>query len=944
MATARLLDLHFHSLHSDGTRTPAQLAEALAADGVSVAALTDHNTVSGLAAFRHEAMGRGVAVLSGLELTVRHRGREWHLLAYGFDAEHGELNRVLENLRPTADRYPPVPPVWPSAAEAIALVHRAGGIAVLAHPTAGGSGDRLPRDLLQEWKAMGLDGFEGFHGPSTPNGAAFLEAFARESAMVITGGSDAHGEGPMGIRLPDEHWRTLRARLLAVPRPESPAGAPPTPPPKPLEWRGFFFHFVVPAVLAYLLFMVLLLAILLPALEKSLVERKRETIRELTAVAWGVLSEADAEVKAGVVSRAEAQARARDRIGAMRYGREKKDYFWLQDLHPRMVMHPWRPDLDGQDLSTFQDARGVRIFQEFVAQVKDAGEGYVRYVWQWKDDPGRLAAKESYLRLFAPWGWIIGTGLYVEDVAAEVASIRRKILLFSGAIAALMALLLLYLVRESLVLERRRNRAEVSLTESRERYRALASAANEGVLFVSDGRCRYANPVLLEMIACDEGHLPLFHLEDLLEPVEGDLRLESRTAGLAAGESTAPFAAKLHRTDGQTLEGRVTLKRVDEGTALELMVLFRREGEEIPVAPGVVLGRILDLPTPGAEVTAEAIARAPDLASIRDLCRRVPAMVRVLLEAQVEGVLITRQVAAITDAATARVLDLTEARLGPAPRRWAFLAMGSQGRMSQTLSTDQDNALIFADGDGADPGVDAYFEAFSREVCDGLREVGYEECPGNSMARNPRWRRSLTDWRSYVTEWMAHATPQEVVEFGIFHDFRPIRGGEDLARELKRHIHKQAAALPRFIAQMALQALEFKAPPRLFGSVVATGGEGEHNGQVNLKAMLLPVVLAARVYCLRHGILEYSTAHRLKALARAGVLEESRVQSLRQVVGFLLRLRLEIQLSEMERGLAPDNWISPAHLSAMDLALLKASAVEIDSLQERIRRDFLAGV
>jgi len=75
-------------------------------------------------------------------------------------------------------------------------------------------------------------------------------------------------------------------------------------------------------------------------------------------------------------------------------------------------MHPYRADLNGQDLSDFRDARGARIFVEFANLVRSQGAGYVEYIWQWNDDPRRLALKESYIQGFQPWGWIVGTGMY----------------------------------------------------------------------------------------------------------------------------------------------------------------------------------------------------------------------------------------------------------------------------------------------------------------------------------------------------------------------------------------------------------------------------------------------------------------------------------------------------------------------------------------------------
>ncbi len=90
-----------------------------------------------------------------------------------------------------------------------------------------------------------------------------------------------------------------------------------------------------------------------------------------------------------------------------------------------MVMHPYRTDLNGQDLAGFSDPRGVPIFVEFADLVQREGQGYVDYVWQWQDDPERLEPKESYVKGFEPWGWIIGTGIYIDDVRPRSAASSR---------------------------------------------------------------------------------------------------------------------------------------------------------------------------------------------------------------------------------------------------------------------------------------------------------------------------------------------------------------------------------------------------------------------------------------------------------------------------------------------------------------------------------------
>jgi methyl-accepting chemotaxis protein len=108
------------------------------------------------------------------------------------------------------------------------------------------------------------------------------------------------------------------------------------------------------------------------------------------------------------------QIKAMLAVKALRYGPEGKDYFWINDLHPRMVMHPYKPQLDGKDLTDIKDPHGTYLFREFVKVAKDKGSGFVVYYWP-KYGADKPVPKLSFVRLFKPWGWVVGTGVYLDE-------------------------------------------------------------------------------------------------------------------------------------------------------------------------------------------------------------------------------------------------------------------------------------------------------------------------------------------------------------------------------------------------------------------------------------------------------------------------------------------------------------------------------------------------
>ena len=149
---------------------------------------------------------------------------------------------------------------------------------------------------------------------------------------------------------------------------------------------------------------------------------------------------------AGELTALQAQENAKETIATLRYGH--KDYFWINDLKPMMVMHPFSPHLNGKDLSQFMDPNGKKLFVEMVQTSQQQGAGFVYYQWA-KPGAEQPIDKVSYVALFKPWGWIIGTGVYLDDVQALFAA-RTQTVLFQLAIAIIVMAALAYLIGRSI--------------------------------------------------------------------------------------------------------------------------------------------------------------------------------------------------------------------------------------------------------------------------------------------------------------------------------------------------------------------------------------------------------------------------------------------------------------------------------------------------------------
>ncbi len=169
-------------------------------------------------------------------------------------------------------------------------------------------------------------------------------------------------------------------------------------------------------------------------LTSGLDQQKQIELRHLTELALGVVKEEYAAVQTSGVAVADAQKRALARVAALRYGND--DYFWVNDMQPRMVMHPMKPEMNGNDISTFKDPNGKPLFVDMVNVVKKDGAGFIPYEWP-KPGFDKPQPKLSYVTGFAPWGWVIGTGVYIDDLRAQSWASTQRALIAAGLVLLL---------------------------------------------------------------------------------------------------------------------------------------------------------------------------------------------------------------------------------------------------------------------------------------------------------------------------------------------------------------------------------------------------------------------------------------------------------------------------------------------------------------------------
>lgn len=192
---------------------------------------------------------------------------------------------------------------------------------------------------------------------------------------------------------------------------------------------------------------VVLTAIFLLSERSLILEERENNVRQAVEATSGILDYYNALAVKGTLPEAEAKQKAMDTIKGLRYS--GSEYFWINDMHPTMIMHPIKPELDGKAMTDNKDPSGKPLFMEMVDTVKNNGAGFVFYLWP-KPGSDKPVQKVSYVKGFAPWGWMVGSGVYLDTVNATV--MARLINFSVGAVVLAVILLAIgWLIARSLL-------------------------------------------------------------------------------------------------------------------------------------------------------------------------------------------------------------------------------------------------------------------------------------------------------------------------------------------------------------------------------------------------------------------------------------------------------------------------------------------------------------
>lgn len=322
---------------------------------------------------------------------------------------------------------------------------------------------------------------------------------------------------------------------------------------------------------------------------------------------------------------------------------------------------------------------------------------------------------------------------------------------------------------------------------------------------------------------------------------------------------------------------------------------------------------------------------------------RIHGLLPILLREGAKASHVTRVVAEVSDRLVAKVLQFAHAELGPAPVPYCWVVLGSEGRREQTYKTDQDNALIFADGGDSHASWE-YFPRLAAFAQKALEACGYPACTGGYMASNSRWCRPLQTWMNYFHGWITEASLHDTEDALILFDMRPVAGDFSLFEALaagKREWLKDAGFFKSVLGCVSVA----NRPPLGFFRSLVLERSGEHKNQLDLKLCGTgPIVNAARLFAIDAGVEHTNTIDRLEALESRQYGDATLLRDLQEAFEFLTLLRVECQLQQVRNSQPPGNYIAPDTLTHLQRSLLKEAFHASARAQSLIEANFRTAI
>jgi CBS domain-containing protein len=335
---------------------------------------------------------------------------------------------------------------------------------------------------------------------------------------------------------------------------------------------------------------------------------------------------------------------------------------------------------------------------------------------------------------------------------------------------------------------------------------------------------------------------------------------------------------------------------------------------------------------------AKEIKNAKDAETLKHIRVKVSGLTKGYLEQEIPIYFVTKVISEINTAITKKAIKMSISEIGkPPPVSFSWLALGSQGRKEQLLMTDQDNALVFENVVPAEyNSVKNYFLELAEKVTEKLNIVGFDYCPANIMASNPKWCISLDEWKQQFEEWIADPIPEKILLSIIFFDFELIYGDEILYTKMAESVFKSIEKNQIFLSFLGKVTLD-NPPPLGFFKQFLVEEDGENKDSFDIKSRAIrPLVDAARILSLHHNLRVNNTIARYEKLIEVEPQNSELFESCANAFKILLQFRTSQGLANNDNG----KFVDINSLNKADRLKLKSCFKPIKNVQEAIKMRF----
>jgi len=361
--------------------------------------------------------------------------------------------------------------------------------------------------------------------------------------------------------------------------------------------------------------------------------------------------------------------------------------------------------------------------------------------------------------------------------------------------------------------------------------------------------------------------------------------------------------------------------------------------EEGRIAGIITLRQLLKLRYPEPMTLIEGISQAEDIDILRSIKDRLPRLAASKLSMGMRAYDVVVMLSLLNQDIHRKVFELAVQDTGDPPGPCCLFLTGSHGRLENLLTTDQDHGFIISD-DIPDKVAEEYFSSLAHTFSAWLEEIGFVKCPGEVMAVNPVWRKTLSQWKAQVDQWIIRQVPHMVRYVTVFFDAIPVYGDEALFQDLMDHSFALLGRHYEVLRMLHEEEGGHKVPTGVFGRFI-TERRGEHRGEFDIKRSgLIFVVEGVRILALLHGVRETTTVKRIGSLVDGGHINPDDGEYFEGAYRFLLHFALNAQVEKVVEEEGIDTYVNPRHLSSREKEMIRHAYRAVASLQDLIATEF----